>query len=244
VREDSPPNVEARFKREVAKGMNGDLAHKHSAEFRHQGTLGKQYGARATGRNRRTVWNIATQPYSGAHFATWPEALVEPMVKAGTSERGCCPECGAGWAAVVEREAGVKWETPKLDGLAQTGAASHGQGNSTLGASGGSSGWNEHGPKTEVLAYRPTCACHADEADPPSVPGLVLDPFMGSGTTGIVAREEGVDCIGLDLSYDYLHDQARERLGFVALDEWEHGKNGKEGKPLEELPMFAGLPDA
>jgi DNA modification methylase len=41
-------------------------------------------------RNLRTVWTIATAPYSGAHFATWPPALVERMIRAGTSERGVC----------------------------------------------------------------------------------------------------------------------------------------------------------
>ena len=46
------------------------------------------------GRNRRTVWTIPTRPYSGSHFATFPPDLVEPCIKAGTSERGCCPECG------------------------------------------------------------------------------------------------------------------------------------------------------
>lgn len=35
-------------------------------------------------RNRRSVWTIPTQPYSGAHFATFPEALVEPCVLAGS----------------------------------------------------------------------------------------------------------------------------------------------------------------
>lgn len=35
-------------------------------------------------RNLRDVWTLATQSYSGAHFATWPEKLVEPMVKAGS----------------------------------------------------------------------------------------------------------------------------------------------------------------
>ena len=55
------------------------------------------------GRNLRSVWTIATQPYPGAHFATFPEALVEPCVKAGTSERGVCPECGAPWVREVER---------------------------------------------------------------------------------------------------------------------------------------------
>ena len=48
-------------------------------------------------RNRRTVWTIPTQPYSEAHFATFPEALVVPCVLAGTSERGACPACGAPW---------------------------------------------------------------------------------------------------------------------------------------------------
>jgi len=59
-----------------------------------------QYGATAfgftqhdtvvgTGRNRRSVWTIATKPYPGAHFAVMPEALVEPCVLAG------CPEGGA-----------------------------------------------------------------------------------------------------------------------------------------------------
>lgn len=48
-----------------------------------------------TGRNRRTVWTIAPQPYRGAHFATFPERLVEPCLLAGTSAVGCCSDCGA-----------------------------------------------------------------------------------------------------------------------------------------------------
>lgn len=59
------------------------------------------------GRNRRTVWEIATQPTPEAHFATFPEALVEPCIKAGTSERGCCPECGAPWRRIVESGGGT-----------------------------------------------------------------------------------------------------------------------------------------
>lgn len=46
-----------------------------------------------SGRNRRTVWEIATQPYSGAHFATFPEALVEPCILAGSS-LWACAGCG------------------------------------------------------------------------------------------------------------------------------------------------------
>jgi len=55
------------------------------------------------GRNLRNVWIIPTQPTSDLHFATFPQALVEPCIKAGTSERGCCPECGAPWHRVIEK---------------------------------------------------------------------------------------------------------------------------------------------
>src|SRR6202035_4492007 len=53
--------------------------------------------------NRRSVWNIATQPYPEAHFATFPEKLVEPCILAGTSAEGCCPASGAPWERVVEK---------------------------------------------------------------------------------------------------------------------------------------------
>jgi len=54
-------------------------------------------GAEA-GRNRRTVWAVATRPYAGAHFAAWPAALVEPMVLAGCPEGGVVldPFAGSG----------------------------------------------------------------------------------------------------------------------------------------------------
>ena len=55
-------------------------------------------------RNIRTVWSIPTESFPGAHFATYPRALVTPCIKAGTSEKGCCPVCGAGWVREVESE--------------------------------------------------------------------------------------------------------------------------------------------
>jgi DNA modification methylase len=60
---------------------------------------GREY--HPAGRNIRSVWELATQPYPEAHFATFPEALPERCIRAGTSERGCCPECGAPWERVV-----------------------------------------------------------------------------------------------------------------------------------------------
>src|SRR3990167_10752575 len=60
-------------------------------------------------RNLRSVWTIPTQPFPGAHFATFPEALVAPCIKAGTSERGVCATCGAPWA----REVNVESDAPR-----------------------------------------------------------------------------------------------------------------------------------
>jgi site-specific DNA-methyltransferase (adenine-specific) len=50
------------------------------------------------GRNRRCVWTISTQPYPESHFATFPEALIEPMIRAGCPKGGIVldPFCGSG----------------------------------------------------------------------------------------------------------------------------------------------------
>ena len=140
-------------------------------------------------RNRRTVWEIATQPTPDAHFATFPEALVEPCIKAGTSERGCCSKCGAPMERVSE-----KGET-----LNRT--SENGQGNGELNKSGrfGDS-------QTKTTGWQPTCKCNAD-----TVPCVVLDPFGGSGTTAKVARDLKRDCILIELNPKYI-GIAREKL--------------------------------
>jgi hypothetical protein len=56
---------------------------------------GKYYEANPQGRNRRSVWELPTARFEHAHFATYPEELVQPCIMAGTSEAGCCAECGA-----------------------------------------------------------------------------------------------------------------------------------------------------
>ena len=50
-----------------------------------------------SGANLRNVWTIPTHSFSEAHFATFPPKLVEPCIKAGTSERGVCKQCGGPW---------------------------------------------------------------------------------------------------------------------------------------------------
>lgn len=66
------------------------------------------YGADLTTRNRRSVWSVPTMPYAGAHFATMPEALVEPCILAGCPLGGLVldPFCGTGTVLAVAARTG------------------------------------------------------------------------------------------------------------------------------------------
>lgn len=62
-------------------------------------------------RNRRTVWNIHTQAFPGAHFATFPPALVEPCILAATRPGDFIldPFFGSGTAGLVAQQLGRKY---------------------------------------------------------------------------------------------------------------------------------------
>lgn len=62
-------------------------------------------------RNRRSVWEVSTHPFADAHFATFPEKLIEPMVMAGSPRGGVVldPFMGAGTTAVVAQKLGRDW---------------------------------------------------------------------------------------------------------------------------------------
>lgn len=70
-----------------------------------------------TERNRRSVWTIPTQSYSGAHFATFPEALVEPCILAGSRPGDIVfdPFMGSGTAASVAQRLGRNWLGSELN---------------------------------------------------------------------------------------------------------------------------------
>lgn len=63
------------------------------------------------GRNKRSVWTIPTRPYSGAHFAVFPEALVEPCILSGSRPDDLVldPFMGSGTVAGVAQRLGRKW---------------------------------------------------------------------------------------------------------------------------------------
>ena len=149
-------------------------------------------------RNKRSVWTISTQPYAKAHFATFPEALVLPCILAGTSEEGCCVECGAPWERVVERTA----YTPEVVAVGER-FVDESRGDKTRKLRG--SEYNKQ-VKSTTTGWQPTCTCDAD-----TVPCTVLDPFLGSGTTAKVAHQYGRNFIGCELSAEYL-EMARARF--------------------------------
>lgn len=156
---------------------------------------------RATGRNLRSVWSIATQPFPDAHFATFPEKLVEPCVKAGTSEKGCCATCGVGWVRVVEKTRSFE------SGSGRSGNLPSGKNGPAL-QGGGETLDIRRGPvvTSTTLDWTPGCA-HAGEP----VPCLVLDPFAGSGTVGVVCLNLHRKFIGIELSLPYCV-MARRRI--------------------------------
>jgi hypothetical protein len=52
-------------------------------------------GSNQDGSCRRDVWTINSEPFPEQHYACFQQKLVEPCILAGTSEKGCCAECGA-----------------------------------------------------------------------------------------------------------------------------------------------------
>jgi DNA modification methylase len=160
---------------------------------------GRGFFPTQTGRNIRSVWEIATQPYPEAHFATFPEALPDRCIRAGTSERGCCPVCGAPWERETEKPQPPA-EMRKREGVKMDYHSRATGGGQKL------QDWYDANPAT-TTGWRPSCD---HELKP--VPCVTLDPFMGSGTVAVVARRLGRRSIGIELNPEYAELSLR-RLG-------------------------------
>lgn len=142
------------------------------------------------GRNRRSVWTIHTRPFKGAHFATFPPALIEPIIRVATAPV-CCGECGAPFAPVmVEKRVSGYRATCRCHSPHFTGGK----------------GGNGERKKDEVPSVSSVGSC--------SKPSVVLDPFAGSGTVGMVARSLGREAVLIELAAHYLPlIEARVRAG-------------------------------
>ena len=149
-------------------------------------------------KNKRTVWSIPPKSFKGAHFATFPPKLIEPCVLAGTSEAGHCVDCGSRYKRIVKRNLKNKPDTAKslIESAQHMGIPDD---KAKLRSGLDRKNAYEKNPGYQTLAWEATCDC-----DSPTEPDVVLDPFMGSGTTAIVARQHGRRFIGIDLNPEYL----------------------------------------
>jgi DNA modification methylase len=181
VREESVDSPETQNRKRIK------LPHKMTGQFASETKIGlsKFVANESSTRNRRSVWTINPQPYSQAHFAVFPPALIEPCILAGTSEKGCCSACGKPWERVVERGN----IAPQRSGEWKATGENH---RNDIDRKGGF----YSAPTT--LGHRPACTCNA-----PAQPCVVLDPFGGSGTTGEVAQRLGREFILIELNPAY-----------------------------------------
>lgn len=292
------------WKPEVAASVNGKIKRTRDSGGRKDGfTVVSGTVGDPSGRHKRDVWSITVKGFKGVHFAIFPPDIPEICIKAGTSEYGCCPKCGAPYKRIVEtnldrlepvepiERKGVMltpedsakvlyiekyggdyrisiegdkhhevWSNQLIKGgrtkhyeekgysliwwgvpgqpdeewKKACGADSNGEykgesekwlkqdelGKATY--TGFNKRWkakqqNASDVKRRILEgmvskktvrWEPTCSCNA--GDP--VPCTVLDPFLGSGTTSLVARNLNRNSIGIELNKSYI-DIIKKRLG-------------------------------
>jgi len=136
------------------------------------------------GRNRRSVWSLSPASYSGSHYAVFPPELVRTPIRAGCPAQ-VCSVCGKARERVVNSE--VIYTRPGNDSKYYTeDSPSQFKGDSMRKraiAKYSDGGWREN------------CACEGREW----IPGVVLDPFGGSGTVGQVCQDLGRRCILIDI---------------------------------------------
>ncbi len=178
--------------------------------------------ARATlGRNKRTVWTIPTQAFPEAHFATFPEKLVEPMVLSGCPEF-VCKKCGKGRVKVIQRELPPEKVYTKTRGCDDSKVRPNIYKNKGSGQK--VQNWlNEHPPTFKGYT---DCGCNAGWRH-----GIILDMFGGAMTTALVAYRNRRDYVMIELSETYIKmgkkrlEKEKEKFGLFekSLDNGDNG---------------------
>jgi DNA modification methylase len=137
------------------------------------------------GKNPGDVWTIPTGGFGGYHFATFPPELIRRPILASCPET-ICSKCGKAWRRQVKVRRIGQVECPPREQFVMRMP-------------------NRWQTVRDVGDLIP-CGCGA-----PTKPGIVLDPFMGSGTTAIVAERLGRDWLGIELKPEYV-EMATERI--------------------------------
>lgn len=158
------------------------------------------------GRLLGSIWSINTEP-NDYHTAAFPTELVRRCVLLSTSPQ-CCSACLEPYELVWDRKEDPAWRRACGADLA---GEYHGRARKDY----GNGAQDPSATKARILRSlgrrvlretRPACTCGADPQ-----PCTILDPFCGSGTTGLVALRLFRNFVGLELSPEYV-EIARTRL--------------------------------
>jgi len=173
-------NLKHKFGTSVDSFGNGEKAH-------------NAMGANIASKNPGDVFTLSTQPFPEAHFAVFPEKLIEPFIKAGCPAE-VCKHCGFIRERIIERFAFGRGKTnSKYESETTAGSlATKRQAYRRIGL--------ERPPAPKTIGWT-DCACE-DKNKYKS--GIVLDPFMGAGTTAVVAKKLGRAYRGIELNPRYI----------------------------------------
>lgn len=156
-------------------------------------TLNPNQFLHTNGKNPGDCWLVTPVGTSFAHFATFPEGLLRRPILAGCPEM-VCAECGTPYERDMNYTPGEIRRSDRSERM--------GLGGRTV----ASGTWIKL-PEREMVGWLKQCECDTDKWHG----GIVLDPFMGSGTTAIAAKEHGRRSIGIELNMDYI-EIAEERI--------------------------------
>ena len=145
-------------------------------------------------RHMRDVWTLSNKGYKGAHFATFPLKLVERCLLAGCPAKVCLACCEPHQRQIfserVPTRPGTKTKATERSRV---------QGNRDP---------RRHITRSRTTGWKPGCECSQVAG---VVGGLVIDPFFGAGTVGVVAKKLGRQYLGVEVNSDYIL-MARERI--------------------------------
>jgi DNA modification methylase len=133
---------------------------------------------------KKDFWTIPTQPFPAAHFATFPEKLIEPMILSSCPQ-WICKKCGKARVRITKI---LKKYHRKLNYKSNKASGKEYDGNffkDMYSTTHQTIGWSD-------------CGCNAGW-----IAGVILDPFIGSGTTGLVAKKLGRSYSGIELNPEY-----------------------------------------
>jgi site-specific DNA-methyltransferase (adenine-specific) len=168
-----------RFGKGLYKVKSGKQVGKNKVEYALKG-----YYCNSFNRNKRAVWRITTKPFKESHFATYPEELCETPIKAGCPEF-VCNKCG------------------KIKEIKEIKEIIHNRINNRKDAKVRPDNFERIPPDwkpREVKELKTiSCDCNAGFSG-----GIVLDPFFGTGTTGLVALKQNRKFIGIELNPGYI----------------------------------------